>query len=923
VAAVEQIGVEAVAKGVSSFLNSMKQMEDAFDRTSAKLDAFAPATGKAVGGTEKLGGIMSSLLPSLSGASGGLGGIIATLGPLAAAAGVAVGGVMLLKKAFDIIVNAIKSAIAAVKSFVMEGMQLAGRFREMEISALAVGRSMGLQQEEIQGAIDNYRDLGIRADVAAKAAASFAKNQIDLAAATDLVRVAQGAAILMGEDSSATMERLTWAVTTQNTRMMRMMGIMVDFPAAQKKFAEANDRSVESLTTAEKNQIALNEAVRAGASVAGIYSEAMKSPTKALRSLTGRELPELKAAIGAPFLQAWATVINAVRDFVKSLTAAAQEGGALYPILVNLGAIASILADAFSAGLNVVTNFISNLSSDLGTGFGNIVVEMARWGAEMIGALAEGIIGAASTALVAAMNFIGSILTSWLGPGSPPKVAPLLDKWGMEAMTEYLKGFTEADFGVLEKIQGPLSHVLDPKQFAKVSADLVEAMSTGAVGEPIFERIAQSAGMFGEEIAELARRQFALAEATKAVEDAENRVAEGRQQVRDLTAEYNQMLRAGASEEQLKAKLAEINAAEEGVSVAQDEAAEAEGRLGQLEEQATLQEKLVGQMLKMTEAVKTVAATAGTMSKAMGKIAKPDITPVTAEDIMPEGLSWDITNKMSEAIDKAKAAIYEKLAYIFQPLAESWERIKAGPLAEIVAKFEEISPLVVAAMDRIKLAWNLLKLAWEIGKYFVESVLIPKLNELSRQALELLKRKLDIVKQAWDKVKAAIVEVYTFVTETFIPFLQETFAGVLNWFKDKILKPFADMWDRVRNAINDVKKALEKLKDLAEEVADALRDVGLLGESPSKFELDLRGQAKAMRQLSQVEFPRLAASIQAPRLQSFTPAMAYGGAAAAGGVSRSVTVQVPITANIYNQMDAESLGIFVEQRVVRAFRRYG
>jgi hypothetical protein len=898
--ALEPIGVEAIAEGVGSFLNSMKQMEDAFDRTSAKLDQFAPATAQATGGTQKLGGILSSLLPSLSGASGGLGAVVSTLGPLAAVAGIAVGALMLLKKTFDIIVNAIQSAIAAIKSFMMEGMELAGRFQEMEISALAVGRGMGLQEQEIRGAIQSYRDLGIRADVASKAAASFAKNQIDLASATDLVRIAQGAAILIGEDSSATMERLTWAVTTQNTRMMRYMGIMVDFPAAQKRFAEANDRTEESLTQAEKSQIALNEAVRAGASVAGIYSEAMKSPTKALRSLTGRELPELKAAIGAPFLQAWATVVNSIREFVQALTAAASEGGALYPVLVNLGAIASILADAFSAALGVVTDFVSNLSSDLGTGFGTIIVEMARWGAEMIAALAEGIIGAAATVLTTAMNFIGSVLTSWLGPGSPPRVAPLLDKWGMQAMTEYLRGFTEADFGILEKIQGPLSRVLDPKQFAAVSADIVAAMSTGAVGEPIFQRIAESAGMFGEEIAELARRQFALAEATKAVEDAERRVVTGRQQVRDLTEEYNRMLREGATEEQLEAKLAEINAAEEGVAVAQEEAAEAEGRLGQLEEQAALQEKLVGQMLKMTEATKVVAATAAQAAKAMGKVARPKVEPIRAEDIMPKGLDWDITSKIGEAIDKAKEAIYEKLAYIFDPLAESWQRMKEGPLADIVKTFQDNMPIVVEAIGRVRLAWDLLKMAVWIVQLFFTNIVAPKLRELATDAVEFLKTKVYDLKLEFQWLLGRVQDFVYYVRDEFIPFLKEKFAEALNWFRDKVLKPFADMWDRVKEAIDLVMKALEKL-----------------------IEMDLRGAAKAMRQLSQVEMPRLAASVQAPRLQTFTPATAYAGAGTAS-VTRSVSVQVPIgPVYIQGEMDAEAFQVRVERAVVRASRRFG
>jgi hypothetical protein len=909
-AKLEPIGVEAIAKGVGSFLNSMKQMEDAFDRTSKKLDGFAPATAKATSGTQKLGGVFSKLLPSLSGAAGGLGGAVSSIAAIAGPAALAVGGLFALKKGFDLVTSAVKATTSAIAGFIAEGMQMAGRFQEMEISALAVGRAMGLQEKEIRGAIDSVNDAGIRYDIAGKTVASLAKNQIDLSKATELVNVAQGAAILLGEDSSATMERLTWAVTTQNTRMMRYMGIMVDFTAAQERFAAANDRDAESLTQVEKNMIAVNEAVRAGASVAGIYGEAMKSPTKALRSLTGRELPELKAAVGAPFLQAWATAINAVRGFVNALTDAMREGGALYPILVNLGAIASILADAFSAALQVATNFITSLSDDFGQGFGDLIVEMARWGAEMVAALAEGIITAASTVLVTAMDAIGGVLGFFLAPGSAPRVAPGLVKWGIAAMGEYLHGMTMADFSILEKIQAPLKQVLSGKEFADISADMIKAFSEGTFGEGMFARIAEVAGAFGTEIAELARLQWQLAEATRAVEEAEKRVTEGRKKVADLTSEYNDLVRTGASKEVLRAKLAEINAAEEGLELAKGQQAEAKEQVGTLEEQAKLQDKVVKQLISMGKAAAppAVGAAAAAAAGRMPRAPKPeDFVP---EDFMPDPAQFDISSRMSEAIDKAKALIKEKLAYIFQPFTDAWQRMKEGPIADFLLSMSKLGLQVLEAIspftDFVRLA---LALVW----MFITDKLIPKLTELGRDTLAFLKRVIGIQIRAWLKLLGGIQDLWTWVNEVFIPWIEEKFVKALELIKEVI--------DKIKEGFDKVIKAAEKLIEWLEKLIEKLREAAaaanpFTGGSPSPLELGLRGAARAMQQLATVEVPRLSASMQmAP-----SPAYAGGGFAPAGGMTNNVTVPIgPVY--IQNDMDMAAFEIRVENAVKRQINR--
>ncbi len=908
----EPIGVEVIAQNVGSFLTAMKQMEAAYDRTSGKLDQFVRAQSTGAGpATQKMNSAISSLLPSLAGASGGLGGIVSALGPVAAAAGVAVGGLLALKAAFNVVAAAVQTAISTLKNYIVEGAALAGRFQEMDIAALAVGRSMGLQEGQIRGAIEGVHDLGIRYDVAAKSVASFARNQIDLSQATGLVRIAQGAAILMGEDSSATMERLTWAVTTHNTRMMRMMGIMVDFESAQKRWAEANDRDADSLTQVEKNMIAVNETVRAGASVAEIYGEAMKSPTKALRSLTDRELPEMKAVMMTAFMPAWATAINAVRGFVTALTDAMREGGALYPVLVNLGAVASILADAFASALQVATDFISNLSEDMSVGFGDLIVEHARWGAEMVAALAEGIIWAASTVLTAAMNQISATLSWWLGPGSPPKVAPGLIKWGVAAMSEFLHGMTEADFSVLEKIQRPLKQILEGPAFADISAEIIKALSGGEPGEALYGKIAKAAGQFGTEIARLAQLQIQLAQATQQVADAEKRVTESRSKVADLTAEYNEMLRGGAGPAALKAKLAEVNAAEEGLKLAQAQREEAKERIGSLEEEAELQGKVVDQLIGLGKAAAPTAAVAAAGAAAAARGVKaPKAAAAMPELALPTPAQFDISSRISEAIDKAKAVIKEKLAYIFEPLVTSWRGTIFPTIQDLGLRFSEFGLQVLAVWEKVQ---NFLMPVLERLWNFTVSKLIPKLTELARQTLETLKRTVAAVKRGIQFWLAAMQALWSWVTETFIPFIEEKFVKALELIKDWVDR-IKSGFDAVVKAIKSVIEWMEKLIEKAREAAAAASP--FLPGSPSPLERGLTGAAKAMRHLATVEVPRFGMAMS--QVGTAGAPMAYAGAM----TNYNTPVTMTVGPNyIGGGTDLADFQIRVEQAVTKAINK--
>lgn len=308
--------------------------------------------------------------------------------------------------------------------------------------------------------------------------------------------------------------------------------------------------------------------------------------------------------------------------FIEALTADLGELFKSAKALVDSGALKGIgeaLLSVYEGAKNIpqaIGAVVSAISNLFGGRIQSVVADAFNWGVQLVANLAAGIISGISQFLVAAMNAISNTLSYWLSPGSPPRVAPEIDQWGMEAMNEYLNGFTEADFTALDSLQGALQSAFDALNIdntnlmQSLSTMFSEALAGGELDATFFDQLMQAAGPFGAEIADLAQYQLDLADATDAAAAASDRAREAalresqaRNKSRALINEYNDLLQAGASDDILQAKLDEINAQETIVQEAANTRSEAEAelaiqqaRVDLLSEQISLQEQLIQQL---------------------------------------------------------------------------------------------------------------------------------------------------------------------------------------------------------------------------------------------------------------------------------------------------------------------------------------
>lgn len=643
---------------------------------------------------------------------------------------------------------AARMAIRGITNLVEEAARLQGIERAFTGLAQAVGRS----QEDMLSALEKgskgmiaQRDLMRSFNLAAQLVSiTFAEQLPEALGLLTKVSAATGVSMEYLLDS------LVRGVGRLQPRIIDNLGVTLTLTEAYAAYGLEIGKSADALNRNEQQMAIMN-----------LTMKKLRENVAAMPDLVGTLTYELAR---------WQATGKNVKDmFARALTPAAGQFtrtindmvARVLPdftdfMLYTVAPALSILADAFDtaakAALDIAEKFFADIIQTAGRDFvdGNRQVgydageaftasygakmeraaeRALRWGVNIMVEFADGLIRGAVMALDWAMTFIGNILAGWLSGASPPKVAPEIFAWGVAAMTEWLKGFTEAEFDILEGIQGPLrdalealvrAGMLDAEQvgsmFREITLGITQAIDeflrTGVLDPAIFDKLTEAGGMFGKQLAELARRQFALAQVTREVLLAEEMLAKARKQekearktIKALADEYNKLKRAGADKDILKAKLKEFLVARRQLSLAKKQGREAkeavedaEDRLNPLKMAVDLQERLLEQLTQLVESQKELAESEERARKEKAK--KPVIPPFERPIFPAPDMSL-----LTKAFDDAKAKLKAKLADIFAPFLEKlgeWRGLVDGLALKwqwftgIVSQFwiDKIKPII-------------------------------------------------------------------------------------------------------------------------------------------------------------------------------------------------------------------------------------
>jgi hypothetical protein len=245
------------------------------------------------------------------------------------------------------------AAGVALITFSRRAFDAAARVEELDVAMQAVGHSTGIGYEALNEAALAIKANGIEMEIAQKTALKFAQNNLELAKAADVARVAQDLAVIGALNSTDAFDRLTHAIVTGRSEVLKSVGIQKSAGRAYAEYAASIGKAAKDLSYTEKQTAVMNMVIAEGARVAGTYEASMTTAGKVLRSYA-RLHNELGVAVGAVLLKAFGPLIYETYETYKAFIKALGAGGAFKDTLT---AIQTVLVKITTP----VTNFVKGL----------------------------------------------------------------------------------------------------------------------------------------------------------------------------------------------------------------------------------------------------------------------------------------------------------------------------------------------------------------------------------------------------------------------------------------------------------------------------------------------------------------------------------------------------------------------------------
>jgi len=871
-------GVILAVEGANQFISQLKSATDQYGQFISSLGKGEKQSSSAGAGLAKLAkgfGLGAAEGLGFNAVLGALTGGIGAVGVFAGQA--AVGGIKQLTGAL---------ADLAKQAAPLEGIEFQFRTTTQQIEGGSAAMLAALQRSS-QGMISN-RDLMQKYNSAASLVSRNFAEQMPRA-----LDILTKTAAATGKDINYLFDSFVRGVGRTSPLVLDNLEIQSSVADATQYATEMFGKQEDQLTKVEQQAAMAAYTLERLEATYGAMPDTTETAA-AQMSILSTNFQNIKDTLGQALLPAFSSFLQGINAMVGAFSAAISEGGALYPILVNLGAALSIVADGFRGLADRAAHWLGNLSTDWADNMGGIAESAIRWGADIVTNFAVGIIDAANTVLTWAMEQIGNLLTFWLAPGSPPRVAPNLDRWGMAAFESYLGGMSQADFGILESVQGPLQKLLEGPQFADVTKAISGALAGGDRAGAL-NILANSSQEFGDEIAELARREFALADATDAVAVAENALADAQERaartsgkVAAATDEYNRMLRAGATEEALQAQLEKINAAEKEAASARKQVATAEAgvdtakdRVDGLKEEVDWQKALLNQLFAVNDALIPEQERAGKKGKAGKPISIPEAALPPAAGGIGGAIGSAIDDAKKRMLDslgglwgEIKAQFVEKWNGALAELGKTWDKFKeqvGKAWDELKKKFpflQDVEDWVVELPEKIKTfiteGWDKLTRAFDAVWSFIDESLLPIVKDLWTLGFEVLKAGVLKLVDAFVKeggILEAMTKVWKFITEDLNKALfgEEGLGGRLKKLKENFVDKLTEGFNSLKTALSGVHKFLSNLVDLLKsnnaKKAQAIWDAWQ-GRSPSPMAIGIQTAADAMERMASTSLPR-------------------------------------------------------------------
>jgi len=233
--------------------------------------------------------------------------------------------------------TAILRGAANLRNLGKEAVMGAARIDQMNLVLNKLGTQVGYTSDEVEKMTAAIVANGIETSVAQRTVQNFLQYNLDLAQASNLARVAQDAAVMSNSNSSETLDRLIYGISTQNSMLLRNAGVQVMAGQAIEKYAQSNHIAASAMTSSQRTQAVLNGVLAEGAKMNGAYEESMKNPLKVLGSMK-RVQTQVANNLGKTMFPAFQVmVLKGLMPFWKWLAKSTEEGTRLRAMLDGFG----------------------------------------------------------------------------------------------------------------------------------------------------------------------------------------------------------------------------------------------------------------------------------------------------------------------------------------------------------------------------------------------------------------------------------------------------------------------------------------------------------------------------------------------------------------------------------------------------------
>ena len=208
--------------------------------------------------------------------------------------------------------------------FVATGVREAAQTQRLDTALRTLGEQAGITTRQVNASVRAIEAFGVSGGQARDTARRLLQANLDIANGARLAEAAQRIGLATGEATDAVLQKITFAVQTGNTVLLKRAGIVIDQTAAEEELAASLGIAASALTQQQQQQAVANAVIAESAKLAGIAGEAIGNFSTRLADLP-RLTADLAEVFGTALLPGLNELIGSFTLFIRNLRQSAQQ----------------------------------------------------------------------------------------------------------------------------------------------------------------------------------------------------------------------------------------------------------------------------------------------------------------------------------------------------------------------------------------------------------------------------------------------------------------------------------------------------------------------------------------------------------------------------------------------------------------------